>query len=86
MCPEVLKLSCDVRECKPLACGMGHTLALTGAGHVFTFGQGTFGALGHGDHANRDSPARVEVGPGLHGFPGYLKWRSTLFESEDSSK
>jgi hypothetical protein len=23
---------------------------------------------------------------GLHSFPGYLKWRSTLFESADSSK
>ena len=22
----------------------------------------------------------------LHSFQGYLKWRSTLFESEDSSK
>jgi len=25
-------------------------------------------------------------GQGLRSFPGYLKWRSTIFESEDSSK
>jgi alpha-tubulin suppressor-like RCC1 family protein len=44
-----------------VACGMGHTLALTGSGHVYSFGQGTFGALGHGDHANRDNPARIDA-------------------------
>ena len=43
-----------------VACGMGHTLGLTGSGRVYSFGQGTFGALGHGDHANCDAPALIQ--------------------------
>ena len=53
-----------------VACGMGHTLALTGSGHVFSFGQGTFGALGHGDHTNRDAPARIDALWWERGAPG----------------
>ena len=32
-----------------VACGAGHTLALTANGPLFSFGRGAFGALGHGD-------------------------------------
>ncbi|KAK9794902.1 hypothetical protein WJX73_001812 [Symbiochloris irregularis] len=42
-----------------VAAGGNHSLALTGSGQVFSFGDGSFGALGHGDLRNRSSPSLV---------------------------
>ena len=44
-----------------VACGAGHTLALTANGCVVSFGRGAFGALGHGDRLNRDVPRVVDA-------------------------
>ena len=44
-----------------VACGAGHTLALTANGRVFSFGRGAFGALGHGDRLNCDVPRLVDA-------------------------
>jgi alpha-tubulin suppressor-like RCC1 family protein len=43
-----------------VSAGGFHTLALTGAGHVYSWGYGGTGRLGHGDRANRALPEWVE--------------------------
>lgn len=44
-----------------ISCGLWHTAALTSAGQLFTFGDGSFGALGHGDHSSTSVPREVET-------------------------
>ncbi|KAI3839540.1 hypothetical protein MKW92_002973 [Papaver armeniacum] len=48
-----------------ISCGPWHTAAVTSAGQLFTFGDGTFGALGHGDRNNTTTPREVESLRGL---------------------
>ncbi|KAH6755431.1 Regulator of chromosome condensation family with FYVE zinc finger domain-containing protein [Perilla frutescens var. hirtella] len=48
-----------------VSCGPWHTALLTSAGKLFTFGDGTFGALGHGDRTSTSIPREVEA---LNGF------------------
>ncbi|KAI5081676.1 hypothetical protein GOP47_0001419 [Adiantum capillus-veneris] len=48
-----------------VACGPWHTAFITLAGQLFTFGDGTFGVLGHGDKANQAYPKEVESLKGL---------------------
>ncbi|PIN00158.1 putative protein, contains RCC1 domain [Handroanthus impetiginosus] len=49
-----------------VSCGPWHTALLTSAGQLFTFGDGTFGALGHGDRSSANFPREVEALKGLH--------------------
>jgi len=42
------------------ACGWDHSLAVTKDGHVYTWGAGTNGKLGHGDEESHVLPQRVE--------------------------
>lgn len=48
-----------------IACGPWHTAAVTSAGQLFTFGDGSFGALGHGDHSSTNTPREVGTLGGL---------------------
>lgn len=48
-----------------VSCGPWHTSAVTLAGQLFTFGDGTFGALGHGDRNSSGMPREVETLKGL---------------------
>ncbi|KAK6931215.1 Brevis radix (BRX) domain [Dillenia turbinata] len=48
-----------------ISCGPWHTAAVTSAGQLFTFGDGTFGALGHGDKCSTSVPREVETLRGL---------------------
>ncbi|KAJ0618715.1 putative regulator of chromosome condensation 1/beta-lactamase-inhibitor protein II [Helianthus annuus] len=48
-----------------VTCGPWHTALITSAGQLFTFGDGTFGVLGHGDRANVSYPKEVESLSGL---------------------
>ncbi|KAK8470818.1 hypothetical protein PHAVU_003G066900 [Phaseolus vulgaris] len=48
-----------------VSCGPWHTAIVTSAGQLFTFGDGTFGALGHGNHCSATIPQEVEI---LRGF------------------
>ncbi|GAY36623.1 hypothetical protein CUMW_023380 [Citrus unshiu] len=48
-----------------ISCGLWHTAVVTSAGHLFTFGDGSFGALGHGDHISTSIPREVETLRGL---------------------
>lgn len=57
------------RVCGPLdgmqvtyvSCGPCHTAAVVSAGQLFTFGDGTFGALGHGDRTSSVYPREVQA-------------------------
>jgi len=46
---------------KQVACGNQHTLVLTRNGEVFSFGCGSFGRLGHGDHKHQLLPRTVSA-------------------------
>ncbi|XP_045811476.1 PH, RCC1 and FYVE domains-containing protein 1-like [Trifolium pratense] len=48
-----------------VACGPWHTALITSTGKLFTFGDGTFGVLGHGDRENLPYPREVESLSGL---------------------
>ncbi|WOL03517.1 hypothetical protein Cni_G12237 [Canna indica] len=48
-----------------VSCGVWHTAIITTTGQLFTFGDGTFGALGHGDRATVLYPREVESLAGL---------------------
>ena len=61
------------RVCSPLngmhvsyvSCGPWHTAAIISTGQLFTFGDGTFGVLGHGDRTSSTYPREVETLRGL---------------------
>lgn len=48
-----------------VTCGPWHTALITSAGQLFTFGDGTFGVLGHGDRESVSYPKEVESLSGL---------------------
>nr|XP_043631740.1 PH, RCC1 and FYVE domains-containing protein 1-like [Erigeron canadensis] len=48
-----------------ISCGPFHTAVVTSAGQLFTFGDGTFGVLGHGDRKSVLKPREVESLKGL---------------------
>nr|XP_048317951.1 PH, RCC1 and FYVE domains-containing protein 1-like [Ziziphus jujuba var. spinosa] len=48
-----------------ISCGLWHTAAVTSTGRLFTFGDGSFGALGHGDLSSTNIPREVEILSGL---------------------
>jgi len=48
-----------------VSCGPWHTTVITSAGQLFTFGDGIFGALGHGDQGNIYIPREVEALRGM---------------------
>ena len=45
-----------------VAAGGRHTVVLSEAGHVFTWGKGSDGQLGHGDREDQWAPRQVEAG------------------------
>ncbi|GJM91870.1 hypothetical protein PR202_ga08288 [Eleusine coracana subsp. coracana] len=48
-----------------ISCGPWHTALVTSAGQLFTFGDGSFGVLGHGDRESTTVPREVESLKGL---------------------
>ncbi|MFS7924460.1 putative chromatin regulator PHD family [Helianthus anomalus] len=48
-----------------ISCGPWHTAVVTSSGQLFTFGDGTFGVLGHGDCKSVSIPREVESLKGL---------------------
>ncbi|XP_048559159.1 PH, RCC1 and FYVE domains-containing protein 1-like isoform X1 [Triticum urartu] len=48
-----------------IACGDWHTAIITSSGQLFTYGDGTFGVLGHGDRQGIARPKEVESLKGL---------------------
>ena len=50
---------------RSIAAGAAHVIALTWDGHVYTWGQGRSGSLGHGDERDLRAPALVSMHHGL---------------------
>jgi alpha-tubulin suppressor-like RCC1 family protein len=48
-----------------IACGQWHTAIISSTGQLFTYGDGTFGVLGHGDTCSIAQPKEVESLRGL---------------------
>ncbi|KAK2440451.1 Regulator of chromosome condensation (RCC1) family with FYVE zinc finger domain-containing protein [Trifolium repens] len=48
-----------------VACGEWHTAIVSSCGRLFTYGDGTFGVLGHGNYHSFSSPKEVESLKGL---------------------
>ncbi|KAG8043983.1 hypothetical protein GUJ93_ZPchr0458g22335 [Zizania palustris] len=48
-----------------VSCGTWHTALITSSGKLYTFGDGTFGALGHGNRQTISCPKEVESLKGL---------------------
>ncbi|OMO93152.1 Zinc finger, FYVE-type [Corchorus capsularis] len=48
-----------------ISCGPWHTALVTSGGQLFTFGDGSFGALGHGDHSSTTFPREVGTLSGM---------------------
>jgi E3 ubiquitin-protein ligase HERC1 len=57
--PRRLSISTPVKAISSSRGSDGHTLALTVDGHVFSWGDGDYGKLGHGNAATQKSPKQV---------------------------
>ena len=47
------------KHVREVACGSGHSAAITANGELYTWGQGDQGRLGHGDDASQTKPKQV---------------------------
>ncbi|KAL6610595.1 hypothetical protein ACP70R_040564 [Stipagrostis hirtigluma subsp. patula] len=63
--PKRVSGSLEGLQVLSVACGSWHSALITSSGKVFTFGDGTFGALGHGNRQSAAYPKEVET---LSGF------------------
>lgn len=51
----------DSKHVSYISCGLWHTVAVTSIGQLFSFGDGSFGALERGDCSSTSSPREVET-------------------------
>ncbi|XP_057785509.1 PH, RCC1 and FYVE domains-containing protein 1-like [Salvia miltiorrhiza] len=63
--PKRVSGSLESLHVTSVACGTWHSAVVTSTGNLFTFGDGTFGALGHGDHESVAYPKEVQSLRGL---------------------
>ncbi|XP_022764769.1 PH, RCC1 and FYVE domains-containing protein 1-like isoform X2 [Durio zibethinus] len=63
--PKKLNGPLEGMHVSSVSCGPWHTAVVTSAGQLFTFGDGTFGVLGHGDCKSVSVPREVESLKGL---------------------
>ena len=49
------------KQVREIACGTGHSAAITTNGELYTWGQGDHGRLGHGDTTNQPKPKQVYI-------------------------
>lgn len=63
--PEKVSGEMEGMHVSYISCGSWHTAAVTSTGKLFTFGDGTFGALGHGDRSSTNMPREVDALRGL---------------------
>ncbi|XP_047974656.1 PH, RCC1 and FYVE domains-containing protein 1-like [Salvia hispanica] len=58
--PKIVNGPLEGIHVSAISCGPWHTALVTSAGQLFTFGDGTFGVLGHGDRESISRPREVE--------------------------
>lgn len=63
--PKIVRNQMEIMRVTFVSCGPWHSAAVTSTGLLFTFGDGTFGALGHGDRCSSSTPRKVEALKGL---------------------
>ncbi|KAF5809499.1 putative regulator of chromosome condensation 1/beta-lactamase-inhibitor protein II [Helianthus annuus] len=63
--PKRISGPLDGLQVASVTCGPWHTALITSTRQLFTFGDGTFGVLGHGDRENVSYPKEVESLSGL---------------------
>ncbi|KAF8765348.1 hypothetical protein HU200_008490 [Digitaria exilis] len=63
--PHKLIGTSDGISVSQIACGQWHTAIVSSTGQLFTYGDGTFGVLGHGDTCSVSRPKEVESLRGL---------------------
>ncbi|GFP97792.1 ultraviolet-b receptor uvr8, partial [Phtheirospermum japonicum] len=63
--PKRISGPLDGLQVATVACGPWHTALITSTGQLFTFGDGTFGVLGHGDRESVLGPREVDSLSGL---------------------
>ncbi|XP_020575495.1 uncharacterized protein LOC110021367 isoform X2 [Phalaenopsis equestris] len=63
--PKLLTAQMAALHVSSVSCGPWHTAVVTSLGQLFTFGDGAFGALGHGDRMSTNVPREVEALIGL---------------------
>ncbi|XP_010547353.1 PREDICTED: uncharacterized protein LOC104819132 isoform X2 [Tarenaya hassleriana] len=66
--PKKLGGHLDGVHVSSVSCGPWHTAVVTSAGKLFTFGDGTFGVLGHGDRKSVSTPREVKSLKGIRTF------------------
>ena len=49
------------KHVREIACGTGHSAAITTNGELYTWGQGDHGRLGHGDTVSQPKPKQVHI-------------------------
>eukprot|EP00300_Choanocystis_sp_HF-7_P019282 c20291_g1_i1.p1 GENE.c20291_g1_i1~~c20291_g1_i1.p1 ORF type:complete len:1112 (-),score=197.97 c20291_g1_i1:2283-5597(-) len=62
--PELVKFPfkiSDEHKLLEVACGLKHSLALDTKGHVYSWGSGANGKLGHGDEVDQHKPMKIEA-------------------------
>ena len=59
-----------------------HCLALSADGEVYSWGDGAYGALGHGDHANRTVPCKIESLRRIERIAAGSSWRSAAVDEK----
>ncbi len=70
--------SLEAVEIVEMACGDNHSLLVSNVGEVYTFGNGKYGQLGHGDTESRSVPKHVEALKGQHVIKVKNSYNSTL--------
>ncbi|PUZ52867.1 hypothetical protein GQ55_5G007700 [Panicum hallii var. hallii] len=63
--PKRISGALDGLQVAYVSCGTWHTALITSRGQLFTFGDGTFGVLGHGNRESISCPREVESLSGL---------------------
>ncbi|GFZ13041.1 regulator of chromosome condensation (RCC1) family with FYVE zinc finger domain-containing protein [Actinidia rufa] len=63
--PKLVNWPLEGIHVSSVSCGPWHTAVVTSSGQLFTFGDGTFGVLGHGDRRSVSKPREVESLKGL---------------------
>ena len=58
--PKMIE-SLQGKHVREVACGSGHSAAITSKGELYTWGQGDHGRLGHGDTLNQAKPKQVSL-------------------------